>query len=320
MIEPWLRINQVLLGQAGREDVLKEALALICIQGESAAALLYLADLDRNRLVPFLGHALDAAALPSVAIGDGLAGEAASSLRACVATQAAAESPWIANMSLLTVLPQEITARPLLCGQELLGVLVTAALSRRVPETRALEEAMVGSLALALAHDLLARRTEHFFVVDPATGLFKEPYLIQRLESEFSRAFRYEFHLSVMILSPLDAGGRPPEENLRRLVLSAAGKALAATLRDSDICGRYGEEHILIALPHTSRQQVRAVADKIRTAVGEALEGLLPGGEIVLGGATYPDSNALALSELLAKADEAHQRAAELAAERTMVV
>lgn len=52
-------------------------------------------------------------------------------------------------------------------------------------------------------------------------------------------------------------------------VLSGIGQVIRATLRDSDIAGRFGGEEFAIVLPATSLAQAREVAERLRLAIEE---------------------------------------------------
>ena len=45
--------------------------------------------------------------------------------------------------------------------------------------------------------------------------------------------------------------------------------ALRSSLRESDVCGRYGGEEFLVVLPETGTEEASIVAERIRSRVGE---------------------------------------------------
>jgi len=86
---------------------------------------------------------------------------------------------------------------------------------------------------------------------------------------------------------------------------------LKASVRDVDLCGRYGGEEFVVVLPATSQAGAVKVAERIREAVAEHCFSL--GGQeasrltVSLGVASYPD-DAQDLEALIADADLALYR------------
>ena len=86
--------------------------------------------------------------------------------------------------------------------------------------------------------------------------------------------------------------------------LATVGQTLTSSLRASDFAARYGGEEFLVLLPDTDRETARAIAEKLRLAIG-ATENLDHGSVTVsIGIACYPQ-DATDSEQLIRKADRA---------------
>jgi len=106
---------------------------------------------------------------------------------------------------------------------------------------------------------------------DPKTGLLNSAAWERQADAELSRARRAGLPLAVA-LADLDhfklvndtwdhlAGDR---------VLRAVAGTLASTLRDYDICGRFGGEEFAIALPGTTLSDAAQIAERIRENIAK---------------------------------------------------
>ncbi|MGA3029155.1 MAG: sensor domain-containing diguanylate cyclase [Candidatus Limnocylindrales bacterium] len=61
-----------------------------------------------------------------------------------------------------------------------------------------------------------------------------------------------------------DVHGHPAGDALLRY----AGKAIAASVRDSDLCFRYGGDEFALLLPGTDQETARGIAERVRLAIG----------------------------------------------------
>jgi len=120
---------------------------------------------------------------------------------------------------------------------------------------------------------------------DTLTGLGNRSLFNQRLAEEISRARRYGYPLSVLMIDVdgfkqfNDAYGHQGGD----AVLKACADAMAAETRDSDLLVRYGGDEFALILPMTTKTAAFAVAEKLRAAVSEAkvdyAESLAGGGD-----------------------------------------
>lgn len=169
--------------------------------------------------------------------------------------------------------------------------------------------------ALVTFHDISDRMRieadlKHQAVHDLLTGLYNRTGLQQRVDKEMRQSARYGHPLSVFMV---DA------DHFKRLndryghstgdqALRALAKTLQASVRDVDIVARYGGEEFLIALPETSLERARRLAERLRGTVEELRIPAEGGTEVAMtisiGVATYPD-HADSFAGLVARADEA---------------
>jgi diguanylate cyclase (GGDEF)-like protein/PAS domain S-box-containing protein len=109
--------------------------------------------------------------------------------------------------------------------------------------------------------------------IDALTGLFNRRFLFERLEYEMKRTHRSQKPLSV-ILMDIDYFKQVNDQYGHLVgdqVLIQVAKLLQHSVRKTDMVGRYGGEEFLIVLPDCSAAEGSKVAEKIRTAIQEAV-------------------------------------------------
>lgn len=107
-------------------------------------------------------------------------------------------------------------------------------------------------------------------LTDPLTGIANRRALFDRLSTELERARRYPDQRCSIILIDLDNfkqindrfGHATGDE-----VLIKIAATLRATMRDTDLVGRYGGEEFLVILPHSGWIEAMQAAERIRVAV-----------------------------------------------------
>ncbi len=271
--------------EAAASTALAETVALT----GAAAAVFYGYDDESALLQPLAVLGAPVVELPSLPLGEGLAGQAA-----------------LACQPMRSQDGQETLAYPLRVRERLLGVLQ---LSGAVLNLSGIE-LVLDVLALAWDNVRLHEKVDLHRTTDPLTGLHNRRYMDERLEVEFSRAFRYGTELSLLLVEVdgLDSLRQAAGEQMAEGALKRAAHTLKITLRDSDLCARVDEIRFSVALPHTRRDDAMLVADKVRAALRAECPAVL---SLAIGGACYPDSDALALSELMDKAEHALSLARE---------
>ena len=197
---------------------------------------------------------------------------------------------------------------PITAGREHFGTLVLIG-DRFGNDSRETATWLVGHAAIALANARKHRTVEKQALVDPLTGLPNRRVAEGALETELSRAGRFDEPLA-MIMTDLDdfkqvndRWGHPFGD----VVLREFAAALADSIRDIDLAGRWGGEEFAIVLPGTDLEGGAALAERIRDNL-RARTLIAPDGERVdvtasFGVAAYPAAETK--DELVAAADAA---------------
>lgn len=287
------------------QEVLQQGLNQAVELTGSALGLIYL--LEDALLHPVVGNGIRPETLEHLALGEGLPGRVAQEQRGRHLDNLPEQDSLRLHLGITQILPREVAAHPLILQDQVLGVMLLATTDSYG------DEEWLGRLAEHLAlHYGYARsqeQMEQLSITDSQTGLYNRRYITERLEVEFSRAFRYGSELSLLILD-LDHFGQINERfgaSAGDATLAEVGRIIRQATRDSDLCARYGGEEFIVVLPHTNREQAAIVAEKIRSMVAQAEIPALDKEPVTIsiGGACYPDSNALSLSELVQKTDGA---------------
>jgi diguanylate cyclase (GGDEF)-like protein len=176
--------------------------------------------------------------------------------------------------------------------------------------------AFATTAAAAIDNAQLHAEVQTLAITDSLTGLTNRRAFDRALDTELSRAIRYGYPLTLIILdidnfkAYNDTYGHPAGD--RRLIAIAA--LLRANVRDPDLAARYGGEEFALILPHTDKEGALALAERIRStaesaaARRSAVRAPIAGFTISLGVATYPDDAGTA-EELLQAADNAELEA-----------
>lgn len=113
------------------------------------------------------------------------------------------------------------------------------------------------------------KRVEELSVTDQLTRLHNRMFLETSFHREINRAKRYGHPFSVIMVDidhfkeVNDTYGHDVGDN----VLIVIAELLLNNIRETDILGRWGGEEFLIICPHTSHDESRMLAEKLRSAV-----------------------------------------------------
>ncbi len=119
----------------------------------------------------------------------------------------------------------------------------------------------------------LKERLEHASNYDSLTGLPNRRYMTGRLEEAAAQAARKPDSTFAVMIADIDhfkavndsfghaAGDR---------VLQSVARALELSLREYDLCARWGGEEFLLLFPSCDRESARIVAERLRRNAGEA--------------------------------------------------
>ena len=124
-------------------------------------------------------------------------------------------------------------------------------------------------LCLAVALFLHQIKLRRLATVDELTGIWNRRHFMHILDQEFSRAARYEFPLSVLMidLDHFKTVNDNHGHNAGDRVLFTFARAAQHVLRDVDAFGRVGGEEFAVCLPHTGLDGARSTGERLRAAV-----------------------------------------------------
>jgi diguanylate cyclase (GGDEF)-like protein len=168
---------------------------------------------------------------------------------------------------------------------------------------------------ILMATDRLRSELEHLASHDALTGVLNRRAILQICAEELERSQRYGHPMSLMMMdldnfkAVNDTHGHQAGDRL----LAAFARSSSALLRKPDRLGRYGGEEFIVALPETSLEDARIVAQRFLDAMPASAPE--PRCTVSIGIAAASGSNET-LDSLLARADAALYRAKELGRNR----
>jgi diguanylate cyclase (GGDEF)-like protein len=165
-------------------------------------------------------------------------------------------------------------------------------------------------LSLALRHIETYQRAQDLVLRDPLTEMFNAHAFDKALARELSVGFRYGMPACLLLLdldffkTINDRLGHKTGDH----VLKAAADLIRTTVRDSDIAGRYRGNTFGVVLPHTDRQQARALAERLRDRI-ERHPFAIEAGQVrttaSIGLAAVPDAAVASMAEWMMIGDAA---------------
>ena len=167
-----------------------------------------------------------------------------------------------------------VLAMPLICGERILGVLEVTREGKYARSFRKSEitllDALVGSVASALANAVRIAEAERLSQTDDLTKLHNARYLRQFLLNEIRRARRYGTSVAALFLD-LDDFKRINDVHGHLVgshVLMEMAAVILSSIRDTDAVARYGGDEFVIVLPDTGIELAGSVAERIREKIG----------------------------------------------------
>ncbi len=122
---------------------------------------------------------------------------------------------------------------------------------------------------------------------DSLTGLYNRRYFDQRVPEEVARTQRYNRDLSLAMID-IDFF-KDYNDNVGHLAgdkaLSAIGRIILTSIRETDLAFRYGGEELSIIMPETTPESATSVGERIRGAVEKCVfegESLQPNGKLTV--------------------------------------
>lgn len=205
---------------------------------------------------------------------------------------------------------------PVETNNRLAGMLVVTgrAVEKMTPETRAFLAQVANQAHIVMENSRLFERVRNLAIRDSLTDLFNHRHIMDLVHHEFERVGRYQSALSVLMIDVdhfkriNDDHGHPAGD----AVLREMAQLLRETLRTTDLLGRSGGEEFVAVLPHTSPEEARQTAERIRYRVQQT-RFHAAGAEVrvSVGMASCPSAAIDSPDALLREADKALYRAKE---------
>lgn len=201
---------------------------------------------------------------------------------------------------------------PLALGPEEMGILLVQPKDQDhfTQREREVLETVGTFLSLALRHIETYQRAQDLVLRDPLTEMFNAHAFDKALARELSVGFRYGMPACLLLLdldffkTINDRLGHKTGDH----VLKAAADLIRTTVRDSDIAGRYRGNTFGVVLPHTDRQQARALAERLRDRI-ERHPFAIEAGQVrttaSIGLAAVPDAAVASMAEWMMIGDAA---------------
>ena len=174
---------------------------------------------------------------------------------------------------------RSIVVMPIIFGDEVIGTLFlrTSRSNHTFTEKEIrLCTAIASSSANFLFNAFLHEKTEDekaqfekLVITDYLTGLYNIRYFYHRFAEEFSRAQRYNLHLSCFMID-IDHFKKVNDKYGHRtgdVVLSEFAQLLRKHTRKSDVLARYGGEEFIMLLPQTPAKTAAAKAETLRVLI-----------------------------------------------------
>jgi len=236
---------------------------------------------------------------------------------AVTAAMTASEVAWIAvpddvlvDAAVLSFRPASVLVMPLTFRSTAIGMLVLAFAVQPARETSRFLESLAGPTGVALNNALAHERFQRLAAVDPLTGAYNRRFGLGRLSEEWARSVRSGSPLGLLTFdldhfkSVNDTYGHMAGDR----VLHDAAATARLVLREGDVLVRTGGEEFLVVLPGAGHEDVQAVGERVRRAIGANMFEI---GDtqfrvtVSLGGATFPATMAESAEQLTELADQA---------------
>lgn len=117
----------------------------------------------------------------------------------------------------------------------------------------------------------LSSALEEAALTDPLTGLHNRRYLMERLKKETQRSNRKAdaFSLAILDVDHFKSINDRFSHEAGDFALCQIATAIQGSIREYDICGRWGGEEFLILLPDTSLTAALQVCERIRHDIAQ---------------------------------------------------
>lgn len=305
-------IAKLFMSTLDMNELLEKTLSIVATVTDSQVGILYLADEGGQCLYPHAQYGTSVNTGP-LSLGEGLPGVAAKdkkSLFVDLSDQTMSDA--FIQAGFTTLVPREVVYIPLIYREQVLGVLMLGSVKPYPQDERALFDHLADQIAMAIDNAQMHQRIKALSITDGLTGLANRRYLNERLEQEWSRSFRNDAPIS-LILSDID--------NFKSIndvyghdkgdwVLREVAEIFKSNARKEDIVARYGGEEFVIVLPNTDTAQAQQMAQRILTAARDkAYDWMDRKVTLSIGVASSADGDDEQCEALVLRADQAMYRA-----------
>jgi diguanylate cyclase (GGDEF)-like protein len=207
---------------------------------------------------------------------------------------------------------------PIITGGRLSALMALGgrAAERIDADTRTFLGQVANQAHIVVDNSRLFDRVKNLAIRDSLTDLFNHRHSVELVAQELARVGRYASGLSLLMLD-LDHFKRINDEHghpVGDTILRDVASLLKDMLRAVDSVGRYGGEEFLVLLPHTSAEEARQTAERVRRTVER--HRFLAGPQelhitVSVGVASYPAPGIDSPAALIREADQALYRAKE---------
>ncbi|MGE3977326.1 MAG: diguanylate cyclase [Nitrospira sp.] len=193
---------------------------------------------------------------------------------------------------------------PLALGPEEIGLLLVQPKDQAhyTQHEREVLETVGAFLSLALRHIETHQRAKELALRDPVTEMLNAHAFDGALTRELSVGLRYGVPACLLLLD-LDFFRIVNDRLGHKIgdhVLKTAADLIRTTVRESDIVGRHRGNTFSVVLPHTDRQQARALAERLRDRI-ERHPFVIEAGQVrttaSIGLAAVPDATVASIGE-----------------------
>ncbi|HEU4964661.1 MAG TPA: diguanylate cyclase [Bacilli bacterium] len=148
--------------------------------------------------------------------------------------------------------------------QQVIAVMVLEKLSLQTPFT-VRDKRFINSFAQLVSSNVENAIMYEVMITDNLTGLYQRNYFQKRLQEEFNKCTRYGVDLSFLMLDldNFSLVNNRYGHNEGDRVLRAVAQTLMRSVRNVDICGRFGGEEMIVILPNTNGHAAKIVAERI---------------------------------------------------------
>ena len=167
-------------------------------------------------------------------------------------------------------------------------------------------------------------RTERLAMTDALTGIYNRRRFGEMLRREWATARRYKHPLSLLLFdvdhfkAVNDGDGHVAGDE----VLKNVATLISSSIREVDVCARYGGDEFVLVLPHTPSENATTVADRVREKLSKLRQtwtGAARNISLSVGVASSDDGTLANPDELLEAADRALYEAKRQGRDRSVL-